>query len=76
MFQSWLSLRLPQRRKLLVFKFILTEPAPSVQKDIIKSLKFDQTHLFVALHPFNRENLFYEVWSPNHLPSPNMALSP
>lgn len=59
-----------------IFKFIITEPAPSVQKDIIKSLKFDQTHLFVALHPFNRENLFYEVWSPPQLSSSDMALSP
>jgi len=56
--------------------FIHTKPSPSVQKDIISSLKFDQTHLFVALHPFNRENLFYEVWSPNQSPGPNRTLSP
>lgn len=33
----------------------------SVQKDIIKSLKLSEEHLFRALHPFNRANLFYEV---------------
>lgn len=33
-----------------------------VQQDIIKSLKLDVNRLFTALHPFNRENLFYEVY--------------
>jgi len=32
-----------------------------VQRDIITSLKLDQNYLFVALHPFNRSNLYYEV---------------
>lgn len=33
----------------------------SVQRDIIYSLKMDKDNLFYALHPFNRDNLFYEV---------------
>lgn len=28
---------------------------------MVKSLKLLDDHLFTALHPFNRENLFYEV---------------
>ncbi|KAJ2936451.1 hypothetical protein H1R20_g643, partial [Candolleomyces eurysporus] len=32
-----------------------------VQKDIIGSLKLSSDNLFQALHPFNRENLFYEI---------------
>ncbi|KDR82966.1 hypothetical protein GALMADRAFT_220967 [Galerina marginata CBS 339.88] len=41
---------------------------PVVQKDIIKSLKLIDDRLFIALHPFNRENLFYEV---RYLSNPN-----
>ncbi|PPQ73318.1 hypothetical protein CVT26_015341 [Gymnopilus dilepis] len=33
----------------------------TVQTDIIRSLKLDERHLFIALHPFNRKNLYYEV---------------
>ena len=36
-------------------------PYRRVQRDIIRNLKLDETHLFTALHPFNRSNLFYEV---------------
>lgn len=36
-------------------------PAPSVQEDIIRSLKMVEDRLFTAAHPFNRANLFYEV---------------
>ncbi|RXW24089.1 hypothetical protein EST38_g1747 [Candolleomyces aberdarensis] len=32
-----------------------------VQKDITRSLKLSSDNLFQALHPFNRENLFYEI---------------
>ncbi|KAI8994156.1 ATP-dependent DNA helicase [Trametes punicea] len=32
-----------------------------VQQDIIRSLKMVQNRLFVAVHPFNRANLYYEV---------------
>ena len=32
-----------------------------VQSDIIQSLKMDREHLYQALQPFNRDNLFYEV---------------
>ncbi|KAJ8454684.1 hypothetical protein ONZ51_g12891 [Trametes cubensis] len=39
-----------------------------VQDDIIRSLKMAQNRLFVAVHPFNRANLFYEV---RYLSSPN-----
>ncbi|KAI0662021.1 ATP-dependent DNA helicase [Cubamyces menziesii] len=39
-----------------------------VQDDIIRSLKMVQNRLFVAVHPFNRANLFYEV---RYLSSPN-----
>ncbi|KAF8909050.1 P-loop containing nucleoside triphosphate hydrolase protein [Gymnopilus junonius] len=40
----------------------LTATATSaVQKDIIRNLKLDDKHLFIALHPFNRKNLYYEV---------------
>ena len=42
----------------------------SVQKDIIKSLKLSEEHLFRALHPFNRANLFYEV---RYLSNPNAS---
>ncbi|PFH49957.1 hypothetical protein AMATHDRAFT_86106 [Amanita thiersii Skay4041] len=34
---------------------------PTVQSDIIRSLNMNEDMLFRALHPFNRENLFYEV---------------
>ncbi|KAF9465274.1 P-loop containing nucleoside triphosphate hydrolase protein [Collybia nuda] len=34
---------------------------PGVQQDIIRSLKMSEEHLYRALHPFNRSNLFYEV---------------
>ncbi|KAF9029436.1 ATP-dependent DNA helicase [Hymenopellis radicata] len=33
----------------------------AVRTDIIKSLGMSETNLFQALHPFNRENLFYEL---------------
>ncbi|TFK33046.1 P-loop containing nucleoside triphosphate hydrolase protein [Crucibulum laeve] len=33
----------------------------NVVTDIIRSLKMSEDNLFQALHPFNRENLFYEV---------------
>ncbi|KAH9847903.1 P-loop containing nucleoside triphosphate hydrolase protein [Lenzites betulinus] len=39
-----------------------------VQQDIIRSLKMARNRLFIALHPFNRENLYYEV---RYLSSPN-----
>ncbi|KAH9889798.1 P-loop containing nucleoside triphosphate hydrolase protein [Cubamyces lactineus] len=39
-----------------------------VQDDIIRSLKMAQNRLFVAVHPFNRANLYYEV---RYLSSPN-----
>ncbi|TFK63048.1 ATP-dependent DNA helicase [Pluteus cervinus] len=32
-----------------------------VQEDIIRSLKMSREHLFRALHPFNRSNLYYEI---------------
>jgi hypothetical protein len=32
-----------------------------VQLDIIRTLKMSEEHLFKAVHPFNRANLFYEV---------------
>ncbi|KAF8349509.1 P-loop containing nucleoside triphosphate hydrolase protein [Amanita rubescens] len=34
---------------------------PMVQSDIIQSLKMDREHLYQALHPSNRDNLFYEI---------------
>ncbi|EKM79546.1 hypothetical protein AGABI1DRAFT_128693 [Agaricus bisporus var. burnettii JB137-S8] len=34
---------------------------PVVQRDILYSLKIDKNDVFYAVHPFNRENLFYEV---------------
>ncbi|XP_006462839.1 hypothetical protein AGABI2DRAFT_119677 [Agaricus bisporus var. bisporus H97] len=34
---------------------------PVVQRDIIYSLKIDKDDVFYAVHPFNREHLFYEV---------------
>ncbi len=34
---------------------------PSVQQDIIRSLKMTRNRLFLAVHPFNRANLYYEV---------------
>ncbi|KAG1906679.1 P-loop containing nucleoside triphosphate hydrolase protein [Suillus fuscotomentosus] len=34
---------------------------PSVQTDIIRSLKMSEERLFTALHPFNRANLFYDI---------------
>lgn len=32
-----------------------------VQLDIIRNLGISEEHLYRALHPFNRKNLFYEV---------------
>ncbi|KAL4261568.1 ATP-dependent DNA helicase [Pleurotus pulmonarius] len=34
---------------------------PSVQVDIIRSLRMSEKNMFKAIHPFNRANLFYEV---------------
>jgi superfamily II DNA helicase RecQ len=34
---------------------------PSVRADIIASLKIGGQNLFSVVHPFNRENIFYEV---------------
>lgn len=34
---------------------------PTVQEDILRSLKMSPERLFRALHPFNRANLYYEV---------------
>ncbi|KAG8933423.1 hypothetical protein FRC02_011882 [Tulasnella sp. 418] len=34
---------------------------PAVQDDIIANLKLSHDHLFKVVHPFNRDNLFYEV---------------
>ncbi|KAG1788144.1 P-loop containing nucleoside triphosphate hydrolase protein [Suillus plorans] len=34
---------------------------PSVQTDIIRSLKMSEERLFTASHPFNRANLFYDI---------------
>ncbi|KAF8628675.1 hypothetical protein AX15_003798 [Amanita polypyramis BW_CC] len=34
---------------------------PLVQSDITRSLKMDERRLFQVVHPFNRENLFYEI---------------
>lgn len=39
-----------------------------VQRDIIRNLRLPKDKLFNALHPFNRENLFYEV---KYLPDNN-----
>ncbi|TBU54615.1 ATP-dependent DNA helicase [Dichomitus squalens] len=33
----------------------------TVQQDVIRTLKMSAKRLFVAVHPFNRANLFYEV---------------
>ncbi|KAF8317687.1 ATP-dependent DNA helicase, partial [Clavulina sp. PMI_390] len=38
---------------------------PAVRHDIVNSLKLSGPHLFSVIHPFNRENLFYEI---RHLP--------
>ena len=35
--------------------------ADSVQRDIISNLKLSPEYLLSVIHPFNRENLFYEV---------------
>jgi superfamily II DNA helicase RecQ len=32
-----------------------------VQEDIIRSLKMSREHLYKAVHPFNRANLYYEI---------------
>ncbi|TFK82161.1 ATP-dependent DNA helicase [Polyporus arcularius HHB13444] len=40
----------------------------TVQQDIIRSLKMTRNRLFLAVHPFNRANLYYEV---RYLSSPN-----
>ncbi|KAI0763648.1 P-loop containing nucleoside triphosphate hydrolase protein [Trametes elegans] len=40
----------------------------SVQHDIVHSLKMSHNRLFIAVHPFNRANLYYEV---RYLSSPN-----
>ena len=32
-----------------------------VQDDVIRSLKMAPNRLFIAVHPFNRANLYYEV---------------
>ncbi|VDC05528.1 unnamed protein product [Peniophora sp. CBMAI 1063] len=34
---------------------------PVVQSDIVRSLRLDQRTMYKIVHPFNRENLFYEV---------------
>ncbi|KIY46719.1 ATP-dependent DNA helicase [Fistulina hepatica ATCC 64428] len=34
---------------------------PIVQQDIIRSLKLSREHLYIATHPFNRANLYYEI---------------
>ncbi|KAI9058214.1 ATP-dependent DNA helicase [Trametes sanguinea] len=39
-----------------------------VQQDILRSLKMAGNRLYVALHPFNRANLYYEI---RYLSSPN-----
>ncbi|KAI0917389.1 hypothetical protein AcW1_007413 [Taiwanofungus camphoratus] len=41
---------------------------PTVQDDIIRSLKMSRDDLFKIVHPFNRSNLFYEV---RYLSSPD-----
>ncbi|KZT11848.1 ATP-dependent DNA helicase [Laetiporus sulphureus 93-53] len=41
---------------------------PAVQDDIVRSLKISEGNLFKVVHPFNRENLFYEV---RYLSSPD-----
>ncbi|OBZ71199.1 Bloom syndrome protein [Grifola frondosa] len=41
-----------------------------VQEDILRSLKISGEHLFKVIHPFNRDNLFYEV---RYLSSSNPA---
>ncbi|OJA20194.1 hypothetical protein AZE42_04614 [Rhizopogon vesiculosus] len=33
----------------------------SVQTDIIRNLKMSEERLFTAVHPFNRDNLFYDI---------------
>ncbi|KIO20767.1 hypothetical protein M407DRAFT_219952, partial [Tulasnella calospora MUT 4182] len=44
---------------------------PMVQDDIVKNLKMSKDHLFKVVHPFNRENLFYEVRYLPFLPAPD-----
>ena len=61
-YQSWHSPRLLRNRKL----FLLDSLAiyfcySSVQEDILRSLNMSKDNLFCALHPFNRENLYYQV---------------
>ncbi|KAH9931643.1 ATP-dependent DNA helicase [Epithele typhae] len=41
---------------------------PTVRQDIITSLRLSSDRLHMVLHPFNRENLFYEV---RYMSSPN-----
>ncbi|KAF8902446.1 hypothetical protein CPB85DRAFT_1321736, partial [Mucidula mucida] len=42
-------------------RLVVDEWSSSVRIDIIRSLGMSETNLFQALHPFNRENLFYEA---------------
>jgi superfamily II DNA helicase RecQ len=46
----------------------------SVQDDIITNLRMSPDHLFKAVHPFNRANLFYEVRY-NSCPLPHTQMS-
>jgi len=58
----------------LCFSPVLSRSLFSVQRDIIRSLKLSEEHLFRALHPFNRINLFYEVrYLSNPSPTARMA---
>lgn len=44
-----------------------------VQDDIADSLRLDDEHLFKVVHPFNRQNLYYEVSQIVLLPPENRA---
>src|SRR5258707_2487059 len=41
--------------------FVMTHYTHSVQADIKTILQMSDEHLFSVVHPFNRDNLFYEV---------------
>ncbi|KAF8651913.1 hypothetical protein AX16_004558 [Volvariella volvacea WC 439] len=50
-----------ERYKDIPIMALTATATPTVQEDIIRSLRMSEQHLFRALHPFNRSNLYYEI---------------
>lgn len=73
-FPSWLLPRVQRNSECCSYIVLIYIDRCSVQDDVIASLHMNRNRMAKILHPFNRENLFYEIrYTANLPPEERMA---